>query len=199
MTVYSRQPFRPVRFALLAGTLASILSQSVGAETPEEPQSELSLGRELTLSEFGFTGTFTRQGGEPLWTGSWPGGCANTTFRLVEGPSLNIKGLSPAGQTIVLLREDGDKETCPFSPGLRAEYHLKASISGTMVKLEGKRTITNPGAEPSLSWLKGNVADVTGSATLTPGSQPTVEPPEPTRPTGQKISDTEIESIVSWG
>jgi hypothetical protein len=122
-----------------------------------------SLGPVLVLSEYGFTGEFRRQGADLVWVGGWPGGCESTTFRLAGSPSVSIAGEAAGLVNLVLLREDGDERACPFSPRLRAEYHLTAVAEADGVKLNGRRIVTDPGSKESSSWLKNNVAEVTGS------------------------------------
>jgi hypothetical protein len=123
-----------------------------------------SLGPVLVLSEYGFTGEFHRRGADSVWVGRWPGGCESTTFRLAGSPSVSIEGEAVASVNLVLLREDGDEKECPFSPRLRAEYHLTAVSEADSVKLSGRRIVVDPGSKQSFSWLKNNVAEVTGSA-----------------------------------
>ena len=113
---------------------------------------------QIKLSEYGFTGTFKQQG-EGEWMGSWPGGCDKSTFRLISRTSTKIEGMGLFN--IVLERTDD----CRFSPGLRAQYQLLADDLGTTVTLKGKRIVTNPGTLESMAWLKGNITEVTGSAT----------------------------------
>jgi hypothetical protein len=119
----------------------------------------------IELSEYGFSGKFNRVG-EGEWKGNWGGGCESTVFRLSGKASTTIPEM---GQfNVVLIREDGDETTCPFSPGLRAEYQLKVTPSERTVDLKGKRMITNPGSDTRHKWLRNNTADVSGKATLSP-------------------------------
>ena len=75
-----------------------------------------------------------------------------------------IEGMARGDVSIVLHREDSPAST--LSPNLRAEYHLKASLEGTRIRLAGRRIVTDPGTKESMSWLKNNNAEVTGNATL---------------------------------
>lgn len=135
--------------------------------TPPAPPQRLtaaSLGDELTLSEYGYTGKFVRQGTSNVWVGSWTGGQPQTTFRLAAGASMAIDGIAGGDVDIVLLRED--HADFQLSPNLKAEYHLKATLQGTTIRLTGRRLIFDPGTKESMAWLKNNNAEVTGSAPL---------------------------------
>jgi len=123
-----------------------------------------SLGDELTLSEYGYTGKFIRQGSSDVWVGSWTGNRPQSTFRLAAGPSRTVTGITAAEVDIVLQRED--RADYDLSPNLKAEYHLKATLQGSTIKLAGRRLIYDPGTKPAMAYLRSNVADVTGSATL---------------------------------
>ena len=131
---------------------------------PPQPLTGASLGDELTLSEYGYTGKFLRQGTSNVWVGSWTGGRPQTTFRLASGPSVGIEGMAAGDVTIVLRRED--HADYDLSPNLKAEYQLKATLQGTTIRLAGRRLIVDPGTKESMAWLKNNNAEVTGSAPL---------------------------------
>jgi hypothetical protein len=131
---------------------------------PPQPLTAASLGDELTLSEYGYTGKFLRQGTGNVWVGSWTGGRPQTTFRLVSGASMPIEGMAAGDVTIVLRRED--HADYDLSPNLKAEYQFKATLQGTTIRLAGRRLIFDPGTKESMAWLKNNNAEVTGSAPL---------------------------------
>ncbi|MCJ7589585.1 MAG: hypothetical protein MUQ00_17065 [Candidatus Aminicenantes bacterium] len=133
-------------------------------QAPPQPLTAASLGDELTLSEYGYTGKFLRQGTSDAWTGSWTGGRPQTTFRLASGASMAIEGIAAGDVTIVLRRED--HADYDLSPNLKAEYQLKATLQGTTIRLTGRRLIFDPGTKESQAWLKNNIAEVTGSAPL---------------------------------
>ncbi len=132
--------------------------------TPPQPVTGASLGDELTLSEYGFTGKFIRQGTSDVWVGSWTTDRPQSVFRLAAGPSMAIEGMAAGDINIVLRRED--RADYELSPNLKAEYQFKATLEGTTIKLAGRRFIYDPGTKESQAWLKGNNSEVTGSAPL---------------------------------
>ncbi len=129
-----------------------------------QPVTGASLGDELTLSEYGFTGKFIRQGTSDVWVGSWTGDRPQSTFRLVSGVSTAIEGIAAGEVNIVLRRED--RSDYDLSPNLKAEYQLKGTMQGSTIKLTGRRLVYDPGTKESQAWLKNNNTEVTGSATL---------------------------------
>ena len=129
-----------------------------------QPVTGASLGDELTLSEYGFTGKFIRQGTSDVWVGSWTGDRPQSVFRLVSGASMAIEGIAAGEVNIVLRRED--RSDYDLSPNLKAEYQLKGTLQGSTIKLTGRRLIFDPGTKESQAWLKNNTTEVTGSASL---------------------------------
>ena len=132
------------------------------------------LGNVLKLTELGFHGTFKRRGSSSTWIGSWAGGCQKSKFTLRIGkiPSTNA-AVKVRNMKVAFLRQDGNKTTCPFSPGFTAVYNGTVTLNGGLVTIKGKRTVKNPGTSVAVkNAVKDNnikVAPFTGSIHFDPG------------------------------